>query len=41
MPMGFEDGMAVYDIEANVFHDATSGYPLDITVRNNIASYMA
>ena len=41
LPMGFEDGMAVYDIEANVFHDATSGYPLDITVRNNIASYMA
>ena len=41
VPMGFEDGMAVYDIEANVFHDASSGYPLDITVRNTTVSYLS
>ncbi|MFQ6672929.1 MAG: hypothetical protein ACE5KY_06485, partial [Candidatus Tectimicrobiota bacterium] len=40
LPMGFEDGMAVYDIACTVFHDAASGYPLDITVRNTIASYL-
>ncbi len=40
-PIGFEDGMALYDVACNVFHDASSGYPIDITVRNNIASYLA
>ncbi|MDA2916447.1 phage tail tube protein [Nitrospinae bacterium AH_259_B05_G02_I21] len=40
LPIGFEDGMALYSIEANVFHDSSSGYPLDITVRNNTAALL-
>ncbi|KKL97491.1 hypothetical protein LCGC14_1833960 [marine sediment metagenome] len=40
LPIGFEDGMALYSIEANVFHDSSSGYPLDITVRNNTVALL-